>query len=95
MNYGQLVRDLFLDRLGGQSVDVIEPGIEPFPGTATTGAITTFTVTMSTVSGKPMSARFARVTQLSALDGLSGGQRVRRERLADDVLFPIVTRARN
>lgn len=76
VNYGQLVRNLFLDRLGGQSVHVIEPKAEPFPGTATTGAVTTFTV-----NSKPTSARFARITQLSALANLSGGRRVRRERL--------------
>ncbi len=52
VNYGQLVRDLFLDRLGGQSVFVIEPSAEPFPGTLATGAITTFMV-----NGKPSSSR--------------------------------------
>lgn len=77
VNYGQLVRELFLERLGGQSIYVIEPKAEPFPGTATTGAITTFTV-----NGKPTSARLARVKKLSALNDLStGGRRVRRERL--------------
>ena len=34
VNYGRLVRDLFLNRLGGQSIHVIEPKAEPFPGTA-------------------------------------------------------------
>ena len=38
VNYGQLVRDLFVDRLGGLSVHVIDQKAEPFPGTATTGA---------------------------------------------------------
>lgn len=76
VNYGQLVRDLFLNRLGGKSVFVVEPTAEPFPGTATTGAVTTFTV-----NGKPPSARFARVMALSELGDLSGGNPVRRERL--------------
>ena len=77
VNYGQLVRDLFLGRLGGESVYVIQPHAEPFPGTATTGAVTTFTV-----DSKPMSARFARVRSLSELKNLrSKGRRVRRERL--------------
>ena len=87
VNYGQLVRDLFLDRLGGQGVYVIEPKAEPFPGTATTGAITTFTV-----NGKPPSSRFARVTKLSALDDLSGGRRVRRERLVAETRWSHFTR---
>lgn len=76
VNYGQLVRELFLNRLGGKSVFVVEPTAEPFPGTATTGAVTTFTV-----NGKPPSARFARIMALSELGDLSGGTPVRRERL--------------
>jgi len=76
VNYGQLVRDLFLDRLGGQAVYVVEPKAEPFPGTATTGAITIFKV-----NGKPKSARFARIDKLDGLDALTGGRRIRRERL--------------
>jgi adenine-specific DNA-methyltransferase len=76
VNYGQLVRDLFLDRLGGKSVFVIEPKAEPFPGTASTGAVTTFTV-----NGKPPSARFSRIMSLPELGDLSGGNVVHRERL--------------
>ena len=87
VNYGQLVRDLFLDRLGGQSIHVVEPKAGPFPGTATTGAITTFTV-----NGKPTSARFAKVTQLSALGDLGGGRRVRRERLVAEKRWSHFTR---
>ena len=87
VNYGQLVRDLFLDRLGGRSVFVIEPKAEPFPGTATTGAITTFAV-----NGKPTSARFAGVSQLSTLGDLSGGRRVRRERLVAEKRWSHFTR---
>lgn len=79
VNYGQLVRELFLNRLGGKSVFVIEPTAEPFPGTATTGAVTTFTV-----NGKPPSARFARIMALSELGDLSGGTPVRRERLVTE-----------
>lgn len=88
VNYGQLVRDLFLDRLGGQSVFVTEPKAEPFPGAATTGAITTFTV-----NGKPPSARFARIAKLADLGALSGGRRVRRERLAAEARWSHFTRS--
>ncbi len=87
VNYGGLVRDLFLDRLGGQGIHVIEPKAEPFPGTAATGAVTTFTV-----NGKPASARFARVTRLSALGDLSGGRRVSRERLVAEKRWSHFTR---
>ena len=87
VNYGRLVRELFLDRLGGQGVYVIEAKAEPFPGTATTGAITTFTV-----NEKPSSAQFARAAKLSALGYLSGGRRVRRERLTTECRWSHFTR---
>ena len=76
VNYGELIRNLFLGRLGGQSVHVVEPKAQPFPGTASTAAVTTFTV-----GDKPASVHFARVTKLSSLGDLSGGRWVRRERL--------------
>ena len=76
VNYGQVVRDLFLDRLGGKSVHIIEPVAEPFPGTATTGAVTTFAIHET-----PRSARFARAGNLAALGSLQGGRRVGRDRL--------------
>lgn len=87
VNYGRLVRDLFLERLGGQSVHVIDPKSEPFPGTAATGAITTFSV-----NARPTSARFSRVTRLSALGDLRGGRRVRRERLVAEQRWSHFTR---
>lgn len=76
VNYGELVRNLFLKRLGGHAVHLIEPKAEPFPGTASTGAITTFTV-----NAKPPSAHFSRVACLSSLGDLSGGRSVNRARL--------------
>ena len=76
VNYGQFVRDLFLDRLGGKSIHLINPKAETFPDAAATGAITTFAV-----NGRPRSARFARVDTLSDLGNLSDGIRVPRESL--------------
>ena len=76
VNYGQFVRDLFLDRLGGKSIHLINPKAETFPDAAATGAITTFAV-----NGRPRSARFARVDALSDLGNLSDGIRVPRESL--------------
>lgn len=87
VNYGGLVRALFLDRLGGQSIHVIEPKAEPFPGTAATGAVTTFTV-----NGKPSSARFSRVARLPGLGDLSGGRQVNRERLIAEKRWSHFTR---
>ena len=87
VNYGELVRGLFLNRLGGQSVHVIKPKAEPFPGTAATGAVTTFTV-----NGQPSSANFSRVTRLASLGDLSGGRRVSRERLSAEKRWSHFTR---
>ena len=87
VNYGQLVRDLFLNRLGGQSVFIVEPKAGPFPGATTTGAITTFKV-----NGSPPSARFARIKELADLGDLSGGRRVRRERLEAESRWTHFTR---
>jgi hypothetical protein len=76
VNYGCLIRDLFLDRLGGQSVLVLEPTAEPFPDAATTAAITTFRI-----EAKPKKIRFRRVGNLCELAGPDKGRNVRRERL--------------
>ena len=87
VNYGQLVRDLFLNRLGGQSVVVVEPRAEPFPGTATTGAITTFTV-----NAPPAAARFVRVSNLNGLGNLAAGRPVSRKQLAAESRWSHFTR---
>lgn len=78
VNYGSLMRELLLDGLGGQSIHVIAPEAEPFAGTQTTGAITCFEA-----GAKPPSLRLKRVKSVTDLDSLQGGQRVRRERLAE------------
>ena len=44
VNYGSLVRQLFLRELGGCSINLIEPTVLPFADAATTAAITTFEV---------------------------------------------------
>jgi adenine-specific DNA-methyltransferase len=76
VNYGKLVRDLFLGKLGGHGILVIEPTATPFPETATTAAITFFKI-----ATQPRSIRLRRVKQLKELKDLSGGRVVRRERL--------------
>ena len=89
VNYGKLVRGLFLDRLGGQGIHMIEPKAEPFPDAAATGAVTTFTV-----NGKPSSARLSRISRLSDLGNLNGGRRVSRERLKAEKRWSHFTRTR-
>ena len=77
VNYGRLVRELFLGELGGQRIDVIEPTALPFKDAATTAAITCFEV-----GSKPGSMRFRRVARPRALKRLAGGRRVRRQCVA-------------
>lgn len=76
VNYGGIVRELFLHHLGGTSIHVIEPAALPFPGTATTGVITAFTV-----GSKPQSILLDRVEAVNDLGNLDAGRSVRRERL--------------
>jgi adenine-specific DNA-methyltransferase len=76
VNYGKLLRALFLGRLGGTGIVVIEPEAAVFPDAATTAAITMFKV-----SSRPRRIRLRRVRELESLEDLSGGQLVRRERL--------------
>ena len=89
VNYGQVVRDLFLHRLGGKSVHIIDPKAEPFPGTAATGAITTFEV-----SQIPRSARFNRVDRLTGLGDLSGGNEIPRAELLSEKRWSHFIRSR-
>jgi len=76
VNYGSIVRDLFLGKLGGTSLYVIEPTAFPFPGTAATGVITGFMV-----GTKPKSILLHRVESMDKLGALESGKPTRRERL--------------
>src|SRR5271156_1392283 len=79
VNYGKLLRDLFLDQLGGQGIVMIEPAAAPFPDAASTAAITFFKV-----GTKPASVRLRRIKCLKDLSDLGGGRLVRRERLQSE-----------
>lgn len=76
VNYGKIVRDLFLGRLGGEGIVVIEPTARAFPDAATTA-----TITMFRIESRPTSIRLRRVKRLKDLENLDGGRLVRRERL--------------
>lgn len=88
VNYGQLVRDLFLGPLGGQGIVVVEPAASPFPDAATTAAITTFEI-----GSKATSIRLRRVKRMKDLVDLSGGRPVRRERLESESRWSRLTHA--
>jgi hypothetical protein len=87
VNYGQLVRDLFLGALGGRSIAVVEPTATPFADAATTAAVTTFKLT-----APPRTARLSRVATLEDLDDLKGGRSILRERLAAERRWSHLTR---
>lgn len=76
VNYGKVVRDLFLNKLGGQSLHFIEPTAAPFPDAQTTAVIA-----CCTVPEKPKSIRVRRVARAKELRDLQGGRVIRRERL--------------
>ncbi|HEX4964891.1 MAG TPA: N-6 DNA methylase [Thermoanaerobaculia bacterium] len=74
VNYGCLVRDLFLRRLGGLGVLVVEPTASPFPDAATTAAITSFQI-----EARPARVGFRRIKSLAELDEPGKWLAVRRE----------------
>jgi hypothetical protein len=88
VNYGRFLRDLLVSKFGGVSVLAIEPDAEPFPGTAATAAITTFKI-----GALRESMRFSRVSDLAEIDSISGGRRVRRERLIAEPRWSHFTRS--
>jgi len=55
VNYGKLVRELFLSNLGGQGITVIEPTSLTFEDAATTSAIAQFVI-----GSKPAKIRMKR-----------------------------------
>lgn len=88
VNYGRLVRDMFLGDLGGRSITLIEPTARAFPDAATTAAITCFEV-----GSRPRSIRLRRVAALEDLGSATDGGRVlRRERLEAAARWTPLTR---
>lgn len=89
VNYGRVLRELFVGPLGGQSLTVIEPTAQPFPDAATTGAIASFEI-----GSRPKSVRLKRVETLDQLteSGLEQGRLVRRERLENAHRWTPLTR---
>ena len=88
VNYGKLVRELFLDELGGQSLIMVEPSARPFPDAASTAAISTFET-----GHRPDSIRLRHIGDLAELGDLREGTPVRRERLAAESRWTQLLRA--
>ena len=78
VNYGEVIRRLLLDGLGGRSIHVLEPNLLPFDATATTAAITCFEV-----GSRASSIRLRMVDDAAKLAPLTTGRPISRERLAD------------
>ena len=76
VNYGEVIRRLLLDGLGGRSIHVLKPELLPFGTIATTAAITCFEV-----GSRPSSIRLRMVDDAAKLSPLTGGRLIRRERL--------------
>ncbi len=88
VNYGALVRRLFMGNFGGRSIHLIEPTALPFVDADTTAAITCFEI-----GTKAAKIRLRRVESLEALAPLDGGKPVRRERLDSAARWtPLMTR---
>ncbi|MFY9487493.1 MAG: hypothetical protein WAP35_02190 [Solirubrobacterales bacterium] len=87
VNYGSLVRGLFLNQLGGESLHVIEPTAQPFEDAQTTAVISCFKV-----GSQPTSVRMRRVKKIDQLNALGGGQPVLRERLEEARRWTALTR---
>jgi methylase of polypeptide subunit release factors len=88
VNYGSLVRDLFLGPLGGQQIIIIGPTALPFPDAATTAAITMFDV-----RSRPKSVCLSRVERLADIGKADASRAVRRERLEAEGRWTPLTRA--
>lgn len=85
VNYGRLVRQLLLGKLGAKNIQVVEPTAEPFPGTQTTATITGFQV-----GAKPETVGLRRIASTDNLGRLETDWFVRRERLeASDRWSPL------
>jgi hypothetical protein len=87
VNYGKLVRDLFLNTLGGRDLVVLEPTVQPFADAASTAAVATFRM------GAP--ERAITVTRASSVDQLSPigeGRPVHRDRFAAEQRWTHLTR---
>ena len=77
VNYGDLMRKLLVNGLGGTDLHVISPEAMPFADAATTGVITCFHL-----GHDGSGIRFRSVDTLAELGTLPGGREISRSRLA-------------
>ncbi len=87
VNYGRLVRDLFLGDLGGRRIVVIEPKASPFADAASTAAIACFEV-----GTRPAAIALGRASSLADLDRPGGIVEVPRAALEAEPRWSRLTR---
>jgi hypothetical protein len=87
VNYGALVRALFLERLGGVALHLIEPAARPFADAETTAVVACFAV-----GERPKALRFRTVASSAVLGALGGGRLVARERFEQSTRWTALVR---
>jgi adenine-specific DNA-methyltransferase len=87
VNYGSLVRELFLRHLGGQGITVIEPSASPFSDAATTAVISTFEI-----GSKAKGIKVKRVSDAKRIEPLDSGRILHRGRLDSQSRWSHLTR---
>jgi len=86
VNYGKLLRELFLGGLGGQGITILEPTTSAFTDAETTTAITQFVI-----GSNPSKIRMKRVARMSRKGALTTGTRIHRERLLGEARWSHLT----
>lgn len=87
VNYGQLIRDLLVERLGVNRIVVFDPKSETFPGTQITSAVTTFAI-----GSAHSRVHFLRAKDVSSVGATSGGIPVSRNSMASEQRWSKFTR---
>jgi adenine-specific DNA-methyltransferase len=87
VNYGKLVRELFLNNLGGQGISVLEPSSRTFEDAASTAAITQFII-----GSRPAKIRMKRSPGITQKGALTGGPMLHRNRLETENRWSSLTR---
>jgi adenine-specific DNA-methyltransferase len=77
VNYGRIVRELLLDHLGVKLIQLIDPTLAPFPGTATTAVITGFQI-----GAQPDEIAVQQIRSMEQLHSSNGAKNVARSSLA-------------
>ena len=89
VNYGALLRNLFLDRLGGCALHLIEPAARPFPDAVTTAAITCFHI-----DSRPPAIRVCTIDRPDQLGALERGRKIERARFTTTSRWSPLARGR-